>query len=212
MLFRSLRDDVFTSVHIYEKSIEARELKHGVEEITRDLPNVKEEDLQHIDESGIVKIGTYIKPGMIMIGKVTPKGEVKPTPEERLLRAIFGEKAGHVVNKSLYCSPSMEGTVIDVKIFTKKGYEKDARSVADFEKEKASLEQEHHDRLVMIDREEMLKILATLEIAELDNDALVSETEYKAGDKVDIKILKSINRFALNSLAKKISKICSKIV
>jgi DNA-directed RNA polymerase beta subunit len=207
---RILRDDVFTSVHIYEKSVEARELKHGIEEVTRDLPNVKEEDITHLDESGVVKIGTYIKPGMIMVGKVTPKGEVKPTPEERLLRAIFGEKAGHVVNKSLYCSPSMEGTIIDVKIFTKKGYEKDARSVADFEKEKASLEQEHHDRLVMIDREEMLKILATLEIAELDNDALVSETEYKAGDKVDIKILKSINRFALNSLAKKYPKSVQK--
>jgi DNA-directed RNA polymerase subunit beta len=79
--------------------------------------------------SGIVKIGTYLKPGMIMVGKVTPKGEIKPTPEERLLRAIFGEKAGHVINKSMYCPASMEGTVVDVKVFTKKGYEKDERAV-----------------------------------------------------------------------------------
>jgi DNA-directed RNA polymerase beta subunit len=207
---RILRDDVFTSVHIYEKSIEARELKHGVEEITRDLPNVKEEDLQHIDESGIVKIGTYIKPGMIMIGKVTPKGEVKPTPEERLLRAIFGEKAGHVVNKSLYCSPSMEGTVIDVKIFTKKGYEKDARSLADFETEKTQLELEHHDKLVMIDREEMLKIIGTLENVALDDDASIGDEEYKSGDTVNTDLLHTINRFALNSLAKKFPKASQK--
>ncbi len=84
--------------------------------------------MAHLDESGIVKIGTHIKPGMILAGKVSPKGEVKPTPEERLLRAIFGEKAGHVVNKSLYASSSLEGVVVDVKIFTKKGYDKDPKS------------------------------------------------------------------------------------
>ncbi|MBE0497121.1 MAG: DNA-directed RNA polymerase subunit beta, partial [Campylobacterales bacterium] len=137
---RMIRKDAFTSVHTYEKEIEARELKDGVEEITKDIPNVKEEDLAHLDDSGIVKIGTQIKPGMIMVGKVSPKGEVKPTPEERLLRAIFGEKAGHVVNKSLYATPSMEGVVVDVKIFTKKGYEKDPRSVRAYEEEKEVLD------------------------------------------------------------------------
>ncbi|HHT00822.1 MAG TPA: DNA-directed RNA polymerase subunit beta, partial [Thiomicrospira sp.] len=86
---RMIREDAYTSVHVYEKEIEARELKHGVEEITRDIPNVREDELSHLDESGIVKIGTYVKGGMILVGKVTPKGEVKPTPEERLLRAIF---------------------------------------------------------------------------------------------------------------------------
>ncbi len=203
---RILRDDVFTSVHIYEKEIEARELKHGVEEITRDLPNVKEEDIEHLDDSGIVRIGTYIKPGMIMVGKVTPKGEVKPTPEERLLRAIFGEKAGHVVNKSLYCPPSMEGTVIDVKIFTKKGYEKDDRAQAKFEEEKAELEAEHHDKLLMVDREEMLKIVNFLSKQELKSDAEVGGTVIKSGSKIEKKDLETINRFALNSLVKHFSK------
>ncbi|MEY3001782.1 MAG: DNA-directed polymerase, beta subunit, partial [Pseudomonadota bacterium] len=107
-----IREDTFTSVHIYEKEVEARELKHGTEEITRDIPNIREDELLHLDESGIVQIGTYVKPGMILVGKVSPKGEIKPTPEERLLRAIFGEKAGHVVNKSLYCPASMEGVVV----------------------------------------------------------------------------------------------------
>jgi DNA-directed RNA polymerase beta subunit len=203
---RILRDDVFTSVHIYEKEIEARELKHGVEEITRDLPNVKEEDIEHLDESGIVKIGTYIKGGMIMVGKVTPKGEVKPTPEERLLRAIFGEKAGHVVNKSLYCPPSMEGTVIDVKIFTKKGYEKDDRAQAKFEEEKAELESEHHDKLLMVDREEMLKIVDFLAKQKLEADAEVNGKTYKKGKTIDRDDLSTINRFALNSIVKQFAK------
>jgi DNA-directed RNA polymerase beta subunit len=203
---RILRQDVFTSVHIYEKEIEARELKHGVEEITRDLPNVKEEDINHLDDSGIVKIGTYIKGGMIMVGKVTPKGEVKPTPEERLLRAIFGEKAGHVVNKSLYCPPSMEGTVIDVKIFTKKGYEKDERAQAKFEEEKAELESEHHDKLLMVDREEMLKIVDFLAKQKLESDAEVNGKIYKTGKSIDREGLATINRFALNSIVKQFAK------
>ncbi|WP_353661419.1 DNA-directed RNA polymerase subunit beta [Hydrogenimonas sp. SS33] len=198
-----IRDDTFTSVHIYEKEIEARELKHGVEEITRDIPNVREEDIQHLDESGIVKIGTYIKPGMIMVGKVSPKGEVKPTPEERLLRAIFGEKAGHVVNKSLYCPPSMEGVVVDVKIFTKKGYEKDQRAIRAYEEEKAELDREHHDKLLMLDREEMLRIHALLGDAVLNDEAEVDGKIYKPGEKIGREALKDVNRFALSGLAKK---------
>ena len=130
---------------IYEKEIEARELKIWcIEEITADIPNVREDSIAHLDESGIVKIGTYVTGGMILVGKVTPKGDVKPTPEERLLRAIFGEKAGHVVNKSLYCPQSMEGYVVDVKIFTKKGYEKDARARQAYEDEKSDLDIEHY--------------------------------------------------------------------
>ena len=201
-----IREDTFTSVHIYEKEIEARELKHGTEEITRDLPNVKEEDIHHLDESGIVKVGTIVKPGMILVGKVSPKGEIKPTPEERLLRAIFGEKAGHVVNKSLYCSPSMEGTVIDVKIFTKKGYERDPRSIKAYESEKAKFDLEHQDKLLMLDREEMLKLISLLSSNELDKGAEVGENKYKKGDKIPGDILKDVNRFALNSLTKSYTK------
>jgi len=197
-----IRDDTFTSVHIYEKEVEARELKHGVEEITRDIPNVREEDLGHLDESGIVKIGTYVKPGMILVGKVSPKGEVKPTPEERLLRAIFGEKAGHVVNKSLYCPPSMEGVVVDVKIFTKKGYEKDQRAIRAYEEEKAELDREHHDKLLMLDREEMLRIHSLLGNATLESDVEVDGKTFKAGEKVGKEALENVNRFALSSIAK----------
>lgn len=201
-----LREDTFTSVHIYEKEVEARELKDGVEEITKDIPNVKEEDLAHLDESGIAKIGTHIKPGMILVGKVSPKGEVKPTPEERLLRAIFGEKAGHVVNKSLYATASLEGVVVDVKIFTKKGYEKDARAVKAYDDEKLNLEKEHHDRLLMMDREETLRVCSLLSKSPLNSDEEINGVKYKKGSKVEITELEKINRFALNSLVKAYSK------
>ncbi len=202
---RLIQEDTFTSLHIYEKEIEARELKDGSEEITKDIPNVKEEKLFHLDESGIVKVGTYVKPGMILVGKVSPKGEVKPTPEERLLRAIFGEKAGHVVNKSLYCGQSMEGIIVDVKIFTKKGYEKDPRALEAHEAEKDVLDRDHHDRLLMIDREELLKINSLLSRAELENDCEVNGVEYKKGDKVPVEVFEKINRFSLYSIIKQYS-------
>lgn len=203
---KMVRNDDYTSVHIYEKSIEARELKDGVEEITRDIPNVKEEDLAHLDESGIVKIGTEISSGMILVGKVTPKGEVKPTPEERLLRAIFGEKAGHVVNKSLYANSSSEGVVVDVKIFTKKGYEKDNRTVKAYEEEKTGLEKEHHDRLLMLDREEMLMVAALLDNEKLSNPGTINKKDFEEGEIVPREDLIESNRFALNSFIKSYTK------
>ncbi|MDQ1263833.1 MAG: DNA-directed polymerase subunit beta [Campylobacterota bacterium] len=202
---RMIRKDAFTSVHIYEKELEARELKHGVEEITRDIPNVRDEDLAHLDDSGIVKIGTNVTGGMILVGKVSPKGEVKPTPEERLLRAIFGEKAGHVVNKSLYCPPSMEGVVVDVKIFTKKGYDKDSRTLELEKEERDYLEREHYDRLLMIDKEEMLRITKLLTKEPLASDIKIGETNYKAGDKINAKDLADVNRFAMNAIIKSFS-------
>jgi len=199
---RVIRDDVFTSVHIYEKSIEARELKHGTEEITRDIPGVKEEQIPHLDESGIVKIGTYIKPGMILVGKISPKKEVKPTPEERLLRAIFGDRAGQVVDKSLVAPPSMEGVVIDVKIFTKKGYDKDARALAVEKEAREQLEREHQDKLDMLDREEMLRIASVLSREELSKPTTFNNKDYNVGEKIPMEEIKSGNRFALNSLSK----------
>jgi len=199
---RLIRDDTFTSLHIYEKEVEARELKDGSEEITKDIPNVKEENLMHLDDSGIVKIGTYVKPGMILVGKVSPKGEVKPTPEERLLRAIFGEKAGHVVNKSLYCPQSTEGVVVDVKIFTKKGYDKDPRSIEAFEAEKANLDRDHHDKLLMINREELLKINSLLSKATLQQDCEVNGKLFKKGDNIPEEEIENINRFAFNNVVK----------
>ncbi|MDA7816957.1 DNA-directed RNA polymerase subunit beta [Sulfurimonas sp.] len=202
---RLIRKDAFTSVHIYEKEVEARELKHGVEEITRDIPNVRDDELSHLDESGIVKIGTNISGGMILVGKVSPKGEVKPTPEERLLRAIFGEKAGHVINKSLYCPPSMEGVVVDVKIFTKKGYDKDPRALELEKEERDYLEREHYDRLLMIDKEEMLRVTKLLTREALSAGIKIGDTDYKAGDKIDGKDLVEVNRFAMNAIVKSFS-------
>jgi len=202
---RMIRKDAFTSVHIYEKEVEARELKHGVEEITRDIPNVRDDELTHLDESGIIKIGTNVSGGMILVGKVSPKGEVKPTPEERLLRAIFGEKAGHVVNKSLYCPPSMEGVVVDVKIFTKKGYDKDERTLSLEKEERDFLEREHYDRLLMIDKEEMLRVAKLLTRESLIADITIADTDYKAGDTIDAKDLENVNRFAMNAIVKSFS-------
>jgi len=200
-----IREDTFTSVHTYEKEVEARELKHGTEEITRDIPNIREDELLHLDESGIVQIGTYVKPGMILVGKVSPKGEIKPTPEERLLRAIFGEKAGHVVNKSLYCPASMEGVVVDIKVFTKKGYEKDARAIQAYEEEKAILDGDHHDQLLMIDRESILRISNFLSKQELSKDVTIAEVEYKAGSQVSQEVIKEVNRFALGGVVQSFS-------
>jgi len=125
---RLVREDYYTSVHIEEFEIEGRDTKLGPEEITRDIHNVSEHALRDLDESGVIRIGAQIKHGDILVGKVTPKGETQLTPEEKLLRAIFGEKAGDVRDASLTCPPGIEGTVVDVRIFSRKGQEKDERA------------------------------------------------------------------------------------
>src|SRR3712207_2076139 len=125
---RMVKDDYYTSIHIEEFEIEARDTKLGPEEITRDIPNVSETFLRDLDESGIIRIGAAVKPGDILVGKVTPKGETQLTPEEKLLRAIFGEKAGDVRDASLVCPPGIEGIIVGVKIFSRKGIEKDDRA------------------------------------------------------------------------------------
>jgi DNA-directed RNA polymerase subunit beta len=123
-----VKDDFYTSIHIEEFEIEARDTKLGPEEITRDIPNIAEGFLKNLDESGIIRIGASVKPGDILVGKVTPKGETQLTPEEKLLRAIFGEKAGDVKDASLYCPPGIEGVVVDAKVFSRKGADLDERS------------------------------------------------------------------------------------
>ena len=120
-----IKDDIFTSIHIEEFELQVRDTKRGVEEITREIPNVGEEAVKNLDEDGIVRIGARVKAGDILVGKVTPKGETELTPEERLLRAIFGEKAGDVRDASLKAPPGMDGIVIDIKVFSRK--EKDDR-------------------------------------------------------------------------------------
>ena len=123
-----VKEDYYTSIHIEEFEIEARDTKLGPEEITRDIPNVGEGYLRDLDDSGVIRIGAYVKPGDILVGKVTPKGETQLTPEEKLLRAIFGEKAGDVRDASLVCPPGIEGIIVGVKIFSRKGIEKDDRA------------------------------------------------------------------------------------
>src|SRR6187549_3234440 len=127
---RLVKEDYYTSIHIEELEIEARDTKLGPEEITRDIPNVGVNMLRDLDESGIIRIGAQVKPGSILVGKVTPKGETQLTAEEKLLRAIFGEKAGDVKDASLVSPPGIDGTVVDVQVFTRKGQEKDQRSLA----------------------------------------------------------------------------------
>jgi DNA-directed RNA polymerase beta subunit len=194
---RVLKDDVYTSVHIYEKEIEARETKFGVEEITKNLPGIKEEDVAHLDDSGIIKVGTYVKPGMILVGKVSPKGDVKPTPEERLIRSIFGEKSGHVVNSSLKAGESLEGVVLDVKVFTKKGYEQDERAKAAYEAEKAQIAEDYENKLSIIDKEEVLSLTSLLANAPLTKSVTLEGKEYQEGDKIDVEVLRGLNRFLL---------------
>ncbi len=126
---RLVRDGVFTSIHIEEFEVVARDTKLGKEEITRDIPNVGEEALRNLDDSGIIRLGAEVKPGDILVGKITPKGETQLSPEEKLLRAIFGEKAGDVKDTSLRVPPGVEGIVIDAKVFSRRGVDKDERTL-----------------------------------------------------------------------------------
>ena len=197
---RIIKDDVYTSVHIYEEVCEVRELKHGLEELTKDIPGVKPEYLEHLDESGIIKVGTYVKPGMILVGKISPKGDVKPTPEERLLKSIFGDKSGHVVNSSLYAPASMEGVVIDVKVYTKKGYELDERAKQAYEEEKSKIEEVYQNKLDIIDREEIVALTSLLASKPLVKDLAIEGKEYKAGEKIEKEVLQNLNKFLLLSL------------
>ena len=155
---RIARDDVFTSIHIEEFEVMARDTKLGQEEITRDIPNVGEEALRNMDEAGIVYIGAEVQPGDILVGKVTPKGESPMTPEEKLLRAIFGEKASDVRDTSLRLPPGVAGTIVDVRVFSRRGVDKDERAMAieraeierlakDRDDEKSIQERSFHSRL-----------------------------------------------------------------
>ena len=156
-----VKEDYYTSIHIEEYEIEARDTKLGPEEITRDIPNISEGFLRNLDESGVIRIGATVRPGDILVGKVTPKGETTLTPEEKLLRAIFGEKAGDVRDASLYCPPGIEGTIVDVKIFCRKGAEKDERHKAIEASQVAKLEKNLADEIRIL-TDERLKRLTDL--------------------------------------------------
>ncbi|PZN14481.1 MAG: DNA-directed RNA polymerase subunit beta [Proteobacteria bacterium] len=149
---RVVSEDVFTSIHIEEFEVMARDTKLGPEEITRDIPNVSEEALKNLDEAGIVYIGAEVHPGDILVGKITPKGESPMTPEEKLLRAIFGEKASDVRDTSLRLPPGVSGTVVEVRVFNRHGVEKDERAMAIEREEIERLAKDRDDELQILDR------------------------------------------------------------
>ena len=156
---RLVKEDYYTSIHIEEFDIESRDTKLGPEDITRDIPNVSEGFLKDLDDSGIIRIGANVKPGDLLVGKVTPKGETQLTPEEKLLRAIFGEKAGDVRDASLICPPGIEGIVVGVKIFSRKGIEKDERAQS-IEAEELEMMEKNREDEVRILHDEVKKRLA----------------------------------------------------
>ncbi|PYT27561.1 MAG: DNA-directed RNA polymerase subunit beta [Acidobacteria bacterium] len=162
-----VKEDYYTSIHIEEFEIEARDTKLGPEEITRDIPNIADSFLRNLDESGVIRIGATVKPGDILVGKVTPKGETQLTPEEKLLRAIFGEKAGDVKDASLYCPPGIEGTVVDCKIFSRKGQEKDERAKAIEDSQIQRLQRNLQDEIRILTDERAKRLGVILEGKEL---------------------------------------------
>jgi DNA-directed RNA polymerase subunit beta len=191
-----VREDYYTSIHIEEFEIEARDTKLGPEEITRDIPNVSESALKDLDESGIVRIGATVKAGDILVGKVTPKGETQLTPEEKLLRAIFGEKAGDVRDASLKVPPGIEGTIVDVKIFSRKGVEKDVRAKEIEQEEISRLEKNIRDE-VRILTEERNKKVSDLLLGKKVTAAVKARTGQellKAGDPITDATLERLTR------------------
>ena len=199
-----VKEDVYTSIHIEELEIEARDTKLGKEEITRDIPNISEGQLKDLDESGIIRIGAHVKPGDILIGKVTPKGETQMTPEEKLLRAIFGEKSAEYRDASLKCPPGISGVVVDVKIFTRKGEEKDLRTKAIEEEYIQRMRKNLQDQIRIL-REENRK-----KITDLLTDTVTSSTFYdevtgeelvKKGTKLDGRLLSGLRAEALPKIS-----------
>ena len=155
---RVVKEDIFTSIHIEEFEVEACDTKQGKEEITRDIPNVGEDALANLDESGIVRIGATVAPGDILVGKITPKGETQLSPEEKLLKAIFGEKAGDVRDTSLTVPPGVEGTIVGVRVFSRRGADKDERMQSIEDEDVARIEKDIYDEIKIVEEERDKKI------------------------------------------------------
>ncbi|MFZ4986981.1 MAG: DNA-directed RNA polymerase subunit beta, partial [Blastocatellia bacterium] len=198
---KMVKNDYYTSIHIEELEIEARDTKLGPEEITRDIPNVGEAALRDLDDSGIIRIGAYVKPGSILVGKVTPKGETQLTAEEKLLRAIFGEKAGDVRDASLSCPPGIEGTVVDVKVFTRKGQEKEARSLAIEQAEEDKLRKNLSDEIRILEEERNKRIYELIEGRKLESDLVFrGRTVAAKGVKLTREMLEGLDVGALKKI------------
>ncbi|MEZ5775766.1 MAG: DNA-directed RNA polymerase subunit beta [Hyphomicrobiaceae bacterium] len=187
---RIVRDDIFTSIHIEEFEVMARDTKLGPEEITRDIPNVAEEALKNLDEAGIVYIGAEVKPGDILVGKITPKGESPMTPEEKLLRAIFGEKASDVRDTSLKLPPGVTGTVVEVRVFNRHGIEKDERAMSIEREEIEGLAKDRDDELHILDR----NVYGRLKDALLGKEVAKGPKGARKGTSIDTAILDDIPR------------------
>jgi len=187
---RIVKDDVFTSVHIEEFEVAARDTKLGPEEITRDIPNVGEEALRNLDEAGIVYIGAEVGPADILVGKITPKGESPMTPEEKLLRAIFGEKASDVRDTSLRLPPGDYGTVVEVRVFNRHGIEKDERALQIEREEVEQLSRDRDDELAILDR----NIYARLKTAILGKVAVKGPKGVKSKSEITEELLDSLSR------------------
>ncbi len=202
-----VKEDIFTSIHIEEFEVMARDTKLGKEEITRDIPNVGEEGLRNLDEAGIIRIGAEVKPGDILVGKITPKGENQLSPEEKLLRAIFGEKAGDVRDTSLRVPPGVEGIVIDARIFSRKGTDKDSRSISIENEEIAKLTKDRDDELRIVEegaRERIRNMLLGKEVAAALSDpetgvSFLKKNETITGNVIDIIPLEAIRNVSLKS-------------
>jgi DNA-directed RNA polymerase subunit beta len=190
-----VREDVFTSIHIEEFETVARDTKLGKEEITRDIPNVGDESLKDLDESGIIRIGAEVKPGDILVGKITPKGETQLSPEEKLLRAIFGEKAGDVKDTSLRVPPGVEGIVIDARVFSRKGAEKDDRTRSIEDEETARLLKDQQDEIKIVNKgfqQKLARLLAGAPLKADLRDPRTAELYYQAGEKITEQMVMSL--------------------
>jgi DNA-directed RNA polymerase subunit beta len=187
---RILKDDVFTSIHIEEYEVAARDTKLGPEEITRDIPNVGEEALRNLDEAGIVYIGAEVQPGDILVGKITPKGESPMTPEEKLLRAIFGEKASDVRDTSLRLPPGAYGTIVEVRVFNRHGVDKDERALQIEREEVERLARDRDDELAILER----NIYARLKTLITGKTAVKGPKGIKSGSTIDEELLGTLSR------------------
>jgi DNA-directed RNA polymerase subunit beta len=211
-----VRDDVFTSIHIDEYSLDVRDTKLGNEELTNDIPNVSEEATKDLDENGMIRIGAEIKPGDILIGKITPKGESDPTPEEKLLRAIFGDKAGDVKDASLKASPSLNGVVINKKLFSRavKDKRKRAQDKIDIKELEDNFDIKFEDlRQILI--EKLFSILSGKTAQGISND--LGEDVFPKGKKFTLKMLNSVDDYAHLTMGKwtmddKANKLVSELI
>ena len=184
-----VKKDVYTSIHIEEFDVEARDTKQGKEEITRDISNIGEDALRNLDESGIIRIGANVTPNDIMVGKVTPKGETQLSPEEKLLKAIFGEKAGDVRDTSLRVPPGVYGTIIDVKVFSRKGIDKDSRTLAIEEEEVSRVEKDFGDEIKIVESETRKKMRTVIVGSAAMKSTTVGRITFEKGTVIDEELI-----------------------